>query len=65
MNGAGKGKRFTVVENSGFEDERDIRTFKTYDAAVRWATRYYDVGESERLNVHIARDTASGRTYDF
>ena len=65
--------KYTVVENAGYEGERDITSFtptgsrRNVDAlmmAERFIKRWYRAGEIETLHVAIRKDTPDGGTYD-
>jgi hypothetical protein len=45
-----------VVENAGYEGEREIRTFSNLIRADRFVTRWYEPDEIETLHVLIRRD---------
>ncbi len=55
-----------VVENAGYNGERDLRSFPTWKEADTWAHQQYDEDEFEKLHVDIRRDSADGmQTYEF
>jgi hypothetical protein len=57
---------YTVVENSGYEGECDVRTcFSGPEAAWKWAERYYSADELESLHVQVRRDSKEGSTYEY
>ena len=59
-------RSFTVVENSGYEGERDVRFgFSTSGAAWKWAYRHYSFDELDDMHVRVACDTPDGRTYEY
>jgi hypothetical protein len=58
-------RTYTVVENAGYTDERDVASFKTLQAADNWLMKQYGAEEVEQLHVMIARDSADGRSYEF
>jgi hypothetical protein len=47
---------YTVVENAGYEGEREIRTFSNLIRADRFVTRWYEPEEIYTLHVCIRRD---------
>jgi len=67
--GAGKGDQmtkpcfYTVVENAGYEGERDIRTFASLITADRWMAGWYEPDEIETLHVLIRRDCGDEREW--
>ena len=56
---------YTVVEDAGYEGERDIRTFPSLIAADRWVQKFYGADEIETLHVLIRRDRGDERSYEF
>ena len=60
-----KTNRYTVVENAGYEGERDVRTFERFLDADRWIRSRYGDDEVESLHVLIRRDNGKQRTYEF
>ncbi|MDA4631492.1 hypothetical protein NZA98_10290, partial [Escherichia coli] len=59
-------KRYTVVENAGYERECDVHTAESYGAAIKWRDEYYETDEIESLHVEIACELPDGtRTYEF
>jgi hypothetical protein len=54
---------YTVVENAGYEGERDIRTFASLIAADRWLTRWYAPDEIDTLHVVVRRDCGDEREW--
>jgi len=60
-----KGALYTVVENAGYDGERDRRSFPSPEDAWRWATRYYGKNGLEHLHVAVRRDCGDEKTYEF
>lgn len=59
-------RKYTVVENAGYESETDIRSFDHYRDACAFIDRIYETGEAESLHVSIRMDKSNGeQTYDF
>jgi hypothetical protein len=57
---------YTVVENAGYEGERDIKTgFARVEPAWNWAACYYTADELLDLHVHVRRDSPEGNTYEY
>jgi hypothetical protein len=54
---------YTVVENAGYEGERDIRTFASLIAVDRWMAGWYEPDEIETLHVLIRRDCGDEREW--
>jgi hypothetical protein len=48
--------KYTVVENAGYEGEREIHTFSNIIRADRFIARWYGEDEIETLHVLIRRD---------
>jgi hypothetical protein len=48
--------KYTVVENAGYEGEREIHTFANIIRADRFIARWYGEDEIETLHVLIRRD---------
>ena len=56
---------YTVVENAGYDGERDARSFAKYRDALAWMIASYGDDEREMFHLAIARDDADGsRSYD-
>jgi len=56
---------YVVVENAGYEDERDVQERKDYWEALDWAVANYDPDEMEKLHIAIASVDAEGnRSYE-
>ena len=60
-------KKYTVVENAGYERECDVHIADSYGAAIKWRDEYYVEDEIERLHVEIACDMMpdGSRTYEI
>jgi hypothetical protein len=57
---------YTVVENAGYEGECDVRTWLSFEGAVKWRDRHYTADEIETMHVAIARDISpTERTYEI
>jgi hypothetical protein len=56
---------YIVVENSGYEGERDVRKFPRYWPAREWVNKTYSEDEREEMHVEICKLTETGRTYEF
>lgn len=58
-------EKFTVVENAGYEGERDIRSFEFHDDAEAFIERFYSVDEEREMHVVVRLDRADGSsTYE-
>lgn len=55
-----KFQSFTVVENSGHDQERDIKEFADYYCAVRHKYKVYTVDEQSDLHVRIRGNYPDG-----
>jgi hypothetical protein len=55
--------RYTVVENAGYEGERDIRSFSNLIRADAFVRRWYDEDEIETLHVAIRKDCGDYREW--
>jgi hypothetical protein len=58
-------KIYIVVEQSGYEDERDIKTFTDLDRATKWVRKTYTQSEIEQLHIMIATQRNGERSYEF
>lgn len=56
---------FVVVQNAGFEGEKDVFESKSYDQSVAWMNRTYSAPEISELHVAVARDVAGQRSYEL
>jgi len=65
---------YTVVENAGYEGERDVTTYHAntshgacgaYTLAERFIKRWYRKSEIESLHVAIRKDMPEGGTYEY
>ena len=56
---------YIVVENAGYEGERDVKNFISYRAALKWLLKNYAEDERDGLHVAIAFEDGNGRSYDL
>lgn len=56
---------YTVVEMAGYQGEKNLANFDTYERAARWLNRNYSSEEASQLHIAIAKDSDRGRTYDI
>jgi hypothetical protein len=49
-------RRFVIVENAGYEGERDITHFPTLREAMAYQRGHYEPDEVEELRVDIRQD---------
>lgn len=52
--------RYTVVENAGYEGERDVKTCRKYTEACFWLNEKYSDEELSTLHVAVRRDHPNG-----
>ncbi len=61
-----KGATYTIVENAGYEGERDVlKGHKDAESAWRYVQRLYALDEIESLHVQVRRDCGGEQTYDY
>ncbi|WP_315740066.1 MULTISPECIES: hypothetical protein [unclassified Bradyrhizobium] len=56
---------YVVVENAGYEGERDAQQCASYGDAIEWMTSKYSPKEIEEKRMAICRDIAGERSYDL
>jgi len=56
---------YVVVDNAGYEGERDLHEARTYDEALRWRRDNYDGDVIAERHIEIARDIAGQRSYEL
>jgi len=56
---------YVVVQNAGFEGEKDVFEAKTFDEASAWMNKNYSSPEISELHVAIAKDIAGQRSYEL
>jgi hypothetical protein len=56
---------YVVVENAGYEGEKDVFEAKTFDEASAWMTKTYSAESIDRLHIAVARDIAGQRSYEL
>ncbi|WP_316207462.1 hypothetical protein [Bradyrhizobium sp. SZCCHNR3118] len=56
---------YVVVQNAGYEGERDVQECESHHDAIVWMNANYSLEEVEQLHVAICRDVAGERTYDL
>jgi hypothetical protein len=57
--------RYIVVENAGYEGERDAQDCANYQLACEWMTSKYSPEEIEAKHMAICRDVAGERSYEL
>ena len=53
-------RRYTVVENAGYEGETDVETFSSRSQAIDYMREMYSEDEIEDLHVAIRTDYSDG-----
>lgn len=56
---------YVVVDQAGYEGERDLHEARTYDEALRWRRDNYDGDVIAERHIEIARDIAGQRSYEL
>lgn len=57
---------YIIVENAGYEGERDVYSTRGYRDAIYWLCQNYTDEERDTLHVDICRITKSGeRSYEL
>ena len=56
---------YVIVENAGYEHERDIAKFISYRQAVRYVRANYASDEEQELHLAIAKEVNGAKTYEF
>lgn len=56
---------YVVVDNAGYEGERDLHEARTYDEALQWRRDNYDGDVIAERHIEIARDMAGQRSYEL
>ncbi|WP_316200967.1 MULTISPECIES: hypothetical protein [unclassified Bradyrhizobium] len=56
---------YVVVENAGYEGERDAQQCASYADAVEWMTSNYSPTEIDDKRMAICREIAGERSYDL
>lgn len=56
---------YVVVENGGYEGEKDVFEAKTFDEAAAWMNKTYTAESIERFHIAIAKDIAGQRSYEL
>jgi len=60
-----KDRRFTIVEQAGYEGERDITSYPTLREAFAHLSERYEPGETESLRVDIRQDWTDEKGEEF
>lgn len=57
---------YVVVENAGYEGERDVRRCISYGSAIGWQNQHYSESERERMHIAICSENEAGqRSYEI
>lgn len=56
---------YVVVDQAGYEGERDLHEARTYDEALQWRRDNYDGDVIAERHIEIARDVAGQRSYEL
>lgn len=56
---------YVVVQNAGYEGEKDVFEAKTHSEAIAWMNKSYSSTEIDELHVAIAKDIAGERSYEL
>lgn len=56
---------YVVVDNAGYEGERDLHEAATYEAALQWRRDNFDGDVIAERHIEIAKDVAGARTYEL
>jgi hypothetical protein len=56
---------YVVVDNAGYEGERDLYEARTFDEALQWRRDNYDGDVIADRHIEIARDIAGQRSYEL
>lgn len=56
---------YVVVDNAGYEGERDLHEARTFDEALQWRRDNYDGDVIADRHIEIARDVAGQRSYEL
>lgn len=56
---------YVVVDNAGYEGERDLFEAPSFEAALRWRGENYDGDVIAERHIEIARDIAGERSYEL
>lgn len=57
-------QQYIVVENAGYNGERDVHACGNYFAALRWLDRNYGEEEQREMNVAVCAEINGERSYD-
>ena len=56
---------YIVIENAGYDGERDIKSFYVFRAALNYMRTHYDDDEIDSLHVAICRESNGERSYEI
>ncbi|ARQ95426.1 hypothetical protein [Bradyrhizobium phage BDU-MI-1] len=56
---------YVVVDNAGYEGEKDLFEARTFDEAAQWRRDNYDGDVIAERHIEIARDIAGERSYEL
>lgn len=57
--------RYVVVENAGYDGERDVHDTSERERAESWMRQTYTPDEIQELHVAVAHDTGNHRSYEL
>lgn len=55
---------YLVVENAGYEGERDVGSFNSWPAAFNFVKRVYTADEQDEMHVAICTEQNGERSYE-
>jgi hypothetical protein len=58
-------REYIVVENAGYEGERDVKRKPSFTEASKWMRNSYDLDEIDSLHVAICVEVNGERTYEL
>ena len=58
-------KIWVLVENAGYDNERDVETFEHWHEAAIYRDKYYSEEEKKSAHVEICVEIDGDRSYDI